>query len=213
MTTTKVQALTIEPPSFQTAEFKIIGDSPYVQNKFSKKAMNTMMDKQKEGSTAAKGKKRTARDFKADYEGAKHKSRQGWCGIPAPAFRSAMIRACSVCGFKMTIAKMTVFVEADGFDPDDGTPLVKITKGKPHSVDHAVRNATGVADIRSRPMWNEGWEAKVRIKYDSDQFKLEDVANLLMRAGQQVGVGEGRPSSKSSNGMGWGTFVISNGKK
>ena len=41
-----------------------------------------------------------------------------------------------------------------------------------------------------------------------DQFTDEDVINLLTRAGQQVGVGEGRPYSKSSNGLGYGLFTI-----
>jgi len=57
-------------------------------------------------------------------------------------------------------------------------------------------------------MWDEGWEAQVRVRYDADQFTLEDLANLLARVGVQVGLGEGRPDSKSSAGMGWGTFMI-----
>jgi hypothetical protein len=112
----------------------------------------------------------------------------------------------------MTRAKLSLFVVADGFDKLDGTPLVKITKGKPHYVEHAVRNESGVADIRPRPMWDEGWEAEVRLTWDADQFSTIDVANLLMRVGLQVGIGEGRPDSKNSAGMGWGTFVLGNGK-
>jgi hypothetical protein len=46
------------------------------------------------------------------------------------------------------------------------------------------------------------------VVYDADQFTLEDVSNLLARAGMQVGIGEGRPDSKMSAGMGWGTFRI-----
>jgi hypothetical protein len=112
----------------------------------------------------------------------------------------------------MTRAKMSLFVAADGFDKLDGTPLVRITKGKPHYVEHAVRNATGVADIRARPMWDEGWEADVTLTWDSDQFTQADVANLLLRSGMQVGIGEGRPDSKNSAGMGWGLFQLKEGK-
>ena len=57
-------------------------------------------------------------------------------------------------------------------------------------------------------MWRE-WSAKVRIKFDADLFTTTDVANLLMRVGMQVGVCEGRPDSKNSVGMGWGTFEVS----
>jgi len=112
----------------------------------------------------------------------------------------------------MTHAKLSVFIEADGFDVDDGTPLVKITKGQPIYHEAAVRNDSGVCDIRARPMWREGWEAKVRIRYDADQFSLIDVSNLLGRAGMQVGLGEGRPDSKNSAGMGWGLFILKDKK-
>mgnify|MGYP001580518047 FL=1 len=57
-------------------------------------------------------------------------------------------------------------------------------------------------------MWREGWEARVRIRYDGDQFSLADVSNLLARAGLQVGVGEGRADSKNSAGIGWGFFAM-----
>ena len=108
----------------------------------------------------------------------------------------------------MTLAKLSSFVEADGFDREDGTPLVRIIGGDYRSVTHHVRNATGVVDIRSRPMWDE-WEADVRIRFDADQFSLTDITNLLSRVGAQVGIGEGRPDSKSSAGMGWGMFRLS----
>jgi hypothetical protein len=179
-----------------------------VQNKFSAKAREQMKAKQEAGSVAKKGAKRDPKDFVACYEGAMHRSREGWHGIPAGSFRNAMISACRMVGFKMTHAKLSVFVEADGFDADDGSPLVKITRGKPEYHEMPVRNESGVVDIRARPMWREGWQARVRVKFDADQFALADVANLLMRAGAQVGIGEGRPDSKSSAGMGWGTFSI-----
>jgi len=206
--TQKAQTLTITPPKFQTAEFRIIGVAPYVQNKFSAKARHMMRASQEAGSTGKKGKKKEPKNFQAAYEAAMHKSGDGWWGIPAPAFRNGCISACRMCGFQMTKAKLSVFCEADGFDADDGTPLVRITKGKPEYSEMAVRNETGVADIRPRPMWREGWEAVVRMRFDADQFTLDDMASLMMRAGMQVGIGEGRPDSRKSAGMGWGVFKI-----
>jgi hypothetical protein len=123
-----------------------------------------------------------------------------------------MIDCCRLVGFKMTITKMTVFAEADGYDCTDGTPLVRITKGEPEYNEMPVRLASGVCDIHPRPMWRPGWEAIVRIRYDADQFTLMDITNLLMRVGMQSGIGEGRPFSKNSNGMGWGLFTIANGE-
>ena len=48
------------------------------------------------------------------------------------------------------------------------------------------------------------------MRYDADQFTAVDIANLMMRVGVQVGIGEGRPDSKTSTGMGWGTFEVIN---
>jgi len=204
----KDKHVAISAPNLQTAEFRLIGVAPYVQNKFSAKAREQMKSKQEAGPQANKGRKREAKDFKLCYEQAQHVSREGWHGIPAGSFRNAMISACRMVGFKMTHAKLSVFVEADGFDADDGTPLVRITKGKPHYHEMPVRNESGVCDIRARPMWDEGWEAKLRVRFDGDQFSVTDVANLLLRAGMQVGIGEGRPDSKASAGMGLGIFTI-----
>lgn len=197
----------IHRPVFGHGIFHIRGTAPLVINKFSQKALREIRAKQVAGSQAEKGTKRDKKDFEALYEGAKHISRQGWCGIQASAFRNAMISACKVAGFAMTRAKLSVFTEADGYDRDEGTPLVRITKGQPRPVEMAVRNADGSADIRIRPMWDE-WEAVVRIRFDVSQFDAEDVANLMMIVGTQVGVGEGRPDSKKSAGMGWGLFEL-----
>ena len=87
-------------------------------------------------------------------------------------------------------------------------PLVKITKGEPEYIEHYARNETGVIDLRARALFKAGWEAEVKIRFDADQFTSKDVANLLARVGLQVGVGEGRPDSKKSCGMGWGLFEI-----
>lgn len=204
------KAITVEikAPNIKTIEVVIEGTSPYVQNKFSNKAQEMMRAKQEAGSTGAISKrKREAKDFDECYENAKHLSKDGWCGIPAMCFRKAMISACRTVGMAMTLAKLAVFTEADGFS-EDGTPLVRITKGKPKKREDAVRNQTGVADIRARPMFDEGWQAKLRIRFDADIMSQAAVINLLARSGMQVGIGEGRPDSKESAGMGWGTFRI-----
>jgi hypothetical protein len=88
------ESLTIKPPKFQTAEFEIEGIAPYCQNKFSAKAKAMMRATQEAGSTGTKGKKREPKDFQALYEGAIHRAKLGWAGIPAPAFRNACISAC-----------------------------------------------------------------------------------------------------------------------
>ena len=200
-------AVQIKPANIQQAVFKIKGTAPYVQARFSAKAMQAMKEKMLAGSTAKGKKVREARNFDDDFEQAKHVSEQGWVGIPASSFRQAIISACRLVGFRMTLAKLSVFVAADGFDRVDGIPLIKLQAPEPERTEMAVRNATGVADIRVRPMWRE-WAADVKVSYDADQFTLQDVTNLMQRVGMQVGIGEGRPDSRDSAGLGWGTFTL-----
>lgn len=202
------RSVVIKPPQFAVAKIVIEGLSPYVQHAFSQKAVTTMIQTQEAGSQARKGKAREAKDFKEVYRNAQHVAKGGWHGIPAAAFRNAMISACRTVGFKMTLAKLSVFVEPDGFDAKSGDPLVKITKGKPHEHFATARNANGSTDVRCRPMWDPGWQAEVRVRWDEDQFSASDVVNLLARVGMQVGVGEGRPDSRESAGLGWGLFKI-----
>ena len=200
----------IKAPSFKTAVFKVVGTAPLVMNKFAQKAREQMRARQELGPQAKKNKVREAKDFDACLRGALHFSREGWVGFPAAGFRRALITACKLVGFKMTIAKLALFVEADGNDADDGTPLVKI-RGEYRPIEMAVRNDSGVADVRIRPLF-EKWEASLKIRFDLDIFSLTDVANLVMRAGGQVGIGEGRPDSPMSAGMGWGLFESKEGK-
>lgn len=200
------QVVLIPPPDIQTVAFSLIGTAPYVQLRFSQKLIDGFKAKFEEQAPASKKKVRVKRDYQADFICAQHVSEQGWAGVPAGAFRAAMISACRLVDFKMTLAKLSVFVDADGFDKVDGTPLVKIA-GKPELLNMIVRNANGQPDLRTRAMW-KAWSINLRIKYDRKQFSHNDIANLVNRVGCQVGIGEGRPDSKSSAGMGWGTFRI-----
>jgi hypothetical protein len=205
-----VTRVVIPPPNFKSARIRLRGTSPYVQHAFPQKALQTMIATQMAGSQSRKGRQRESKDFEAAYQGATHFARQGWIGIPAGAFRNAMISACRLVGYKMTLAKLSLFVEADGFDRNDGTPLVKITKGKPQKHFAPARNANGSTDVRCRPMWQDGWEAVVTVRWDADQFQAVDLVNLIARVGLQVGVGEGRADSPNSAGLGWGHFRVMN---
>ena len=199
------QTITISAPNIQAVRLKLVGTAPYMQARFSAKAMQAMSDKMT-GVTKKGSKVRADRDFDEDYKQAMHESTDGWIGIPASSIRAACISACRLAGFMMTLAKLSIFVIGEGLDKVDGLPLIRIY-GEPEQTRMATRNATGVADIRVRPMWRE-WHTFVTIQYDADQFHLQDVVNLVERAGMQVGIGEGRPDSKSSAGLGFGTFKV-----
>jgi len=202
------ERVVIEPLNFKVVNAKIRGTSLLVQNRFASRVIAGIAKVQGEGSVAKSRNKREPKDFEMLWREAAHVMKDGTYGIPATAFRSAMIRACDAAGYKMTKGKMSVFALADGYGAEDGAPLVKITKGKPEMLVSPVRNKGGSMDIRPRPKWDEGWEATVRIKFDADQFSVQDVFNLLSRAGEQVGVCAGRPFSSRSDGCGWGTFEV-----
>ena len=206
------QTFAISPPNIREMIAPIIGMSPLLVCRFSQKSIEQMVAKQTKGTQAKKGAARAARDFGADFQGARHIAEDGWDGIHAGAFRNAMISACRLVGFKMTIAKLSVFITPDGFDRVDGVPLVRILGGEPERNLMHTRNATGVVDLRVRPMWR-AWTMNVRVSFDADQFRIPDVLNLLARAGAQVGIGEGRPDSRTSAGMGMGLFRLATDKE
>ena len=210
MPTKKVAAaVQISKPDFRFIALKIRGTAPLVINRFSHKAMEEMKATQEAGSTSRSKKVREAKDFGALYEGAKHVSEEGWEGIHAAAFRNGAISACRAVGFKMTHAKLAFMVMADGFDKADGAPLVELTEGRSEPHVAVVRNATGVVDLRCRPMYKQ-WAATLGIRYDAGMLTESDVVNLIQRVGLQVGIGEGRPDSKMSAGLGYGLFELIN---
>lgn len=197
----------ITPLKERIAEFTIEGTAPLMVCKFSTTKFTVMKEAQEAGSQKNSRKERKARDFKKDFEGASHRSKDGWYGLPAAAFRRGLVETCRMVGFKMTVAKMSIFVEADGYDQHSGDPLVRLKVKEPRMDLRPARNANGSCDIRARPMWDK-WSAVLRLRFDEDQFSLTDVANLLHRMGAQNGMGEGRPNSSQSTGMGFGTFKI-----
>lgn len=204
--TEAVEVLSISAPKFAVMEVTLVGTSPLVQARFPEKARQQMAIKMEAGSTGNKGKKRDARNFEDDYKQSMYLGPNGEHGINASAFRAAAISACRIVGFKMTLAKLGLFIQADFVDPRDGTPLVKVD-GEPEMHVGPVRNANGAADLRARAMW-KSWSVRLRVRFDAEMFKAEDVLNLLARIGGQVGIGEGRADSKKSAGCGWGFFEL-----
>lgn len=205
------RSVTIPAPKFGFAEFEIKGTAPLVIHRFSRKTQNEMKQKMETGKAASSKKNREAKSTDDIFNEARYRHSDGWDGFNAASIRNAMISACRLVNFKMTLAKLSIFVEADGWDKDEPQiPLVKII-GKPVKQEDMARVTTGQPYVTVRPAYHD-WRAKVRIRWDEDQFTLADVSNLLSRVGQQVGIGEGRPDSKNSAGMGWGLFELAETK-
>jgi hypothetical protein len=200
-------AVTIRPPKFNIAEFNIKGIAPLVIHRFSQKTKLEMELKMVTGKAASSKRSREPRAVEDLYEEARYQSPEGWDGFNASSIRKALISACRLVNYKMTLAKLSVFVIADGHDAKEPQiPLIRII-GKPIIQKDMARVETGQPYVTIRPAYHD-WSAMVRIRYDSDQFTLDDITNLMMRVGLQVGIGEGRPDSPNSAGMDWGLFEV-----
>src|SRR5215468_9823614 len=83
----------IQPPNIQELRFLIRGTTQLVVHRFSNR---TGMEEALEAGPTKKGKRRAlpAKDFHAEYEGARHVSTGGWDGVHAIAFKHALVSAC-----------------------------------------------------------------------------------------------------------------------
>lgn len=201
------EAFVIKPPKFEILEFPIIGTAPLVIHRFSAKTKRQMKEKMETGKAASSKKNREAKLTEDLFAEARYCSPEGWDGFNASSVRNALISACRLVGFKMTLAKLSVFVLPNGWDAQEPQiPLVRIY-GTATKQEDIARVETGQPYITVRAAYHD-WTARIKIRWDADQFTRDDIANLLMRVGMQVGIGEGRPDSKNSTGMGWGLFEL-----
>jgi len=201
------KTVTITAPKFQTAVFEIVGTAPLVIHRFSVKVAQEMLQKMETGKAASSKKNREPKDLDETFKEARYVSNEGWEGFHAGAIRAAMISACRLVNYKMTLAKLSIFVVEDGRDAlQPQIPLIRIY-GESKRQDDPTVTSTGVKMMTIRAAYYD-WSAKVKIRWDTDQFTSDDVFNLLYRVGTQVGICEGRPDSKKSCGMGWGLFNV-----
>jgi hypothetical protein len=207
----ETKSVAIPAPRFGRAKFQIKGDV-LVVHRFSSKTKLQMKQKMETGKAAGSKKNREAKATDDLFTEARYMSKEGWDGFHAAAIRKAMISACRLVGYKMTLAKLSIFVEADGYDKEEPQiPLVRI-KGKAIKQEDMARVETGQPYVTVRAAYFD-WNAEIKLRWDEDQFTLQDISNLLARAGAQVGICEGRPDSPNSAGMGWGLFEVMGNNK
>jgi hypothetical protein len=200
----EIEKLEIPKPDFKIATVRIVGDSPLVMHKFSEKARKEIAAKQQGKRTAAKGQ----RDPKAEFEAAMYviKGKPGTAGatygMPATAFKRAMIDACRwVKGIRMTEARGAFHVIGD---------LVPLTKAsKPRMEEDVIRLPNGNADLRYRPYFDT-WECTLKIQYHAGFIGLTELVNLLETAGSCCGIGDRRPQQTSGDNH--GMFHVAQGK-
>lgn len=205
--------LVIPELSDKIMEVSIEGIAPLVIRAWDQKTAQQLADKAM-GKKAAKS--REAADPQAIFNGARYISTDGWDGVPAGAFKAALVDAVSCCDipvrdFNMTLAKKTFFIIADGVCKVSGRDLVRI-HGKPERYEVMQPTMGGGPYMSYRPLYRE-WSCKLRVQYNATKIDAQGVLNLLSTAGYWVGVGEHRPSAKESRTGSFGRWkVLPSGK-
>jgi len=169
---------------------EIHGISPLITHAWSQKTIDEMISEQTGG---AKKPKKPPRDPEAEYEATKYLLSDGRLGIPARAFKKAMVRAAKGSGTHMTDARQVFFVQ--GIGPYQLVPI----NGKPEPRTDIVRLSKGKVQPRFRCCFPE-WSAELVIEYDAEAIAPAQIANLLNRAGFGVGVGDWRPEKDGDFG-------------
>lgn len=190
--------IVIPPIDMRVLKVPIVGTSPLIMHAWDPKAIRNMLDVQQKKAK----KPREAKNPAADYQAALYLSNEGWPGMPAGAFRSAIIGSCRLVeGLAMTVARRICFIVPDGFDTAHGKDLVRI-HGDHRMREDMVRLESGVPDIRYRPEFLK-WEAILTVRYNAGVVSDEQLLALIELAGQSEGIGELRPgkSDTGTNGM------------
>jgi hypothetical protein len=194
----KAGTIRLERIEDATISIPIVGVTPLIPHKWSEKALGMMREKQFGKTLRAK---KEPKDPKEDAEAATYWLADGRPGMPATAFKAAMVEGCRFFEApSMTEAKRMLYVEGEGVDQ-----LVAV-EGEKTLREDTPRNATGVADLRYRyAFWP--WSAVVVIRYPAKRLTPDSVVALL-DAGGRSGVGDWRPGSpKSMTGV-FGTFRV-----
>lgn len=179
------------------AQFTVEGIAPLATHAWSEKARKMMREAQQSRSR----KKKEPKDPQAEYEAAFYRLEDGTPGIPAAAFKKAIIDgARSFDGVTMAMLKQSVYVIGEGTEQ-----LLRID-GEPEIWESAVRVGMGVADLRYRPRFFP-WSVTLRVQFNANVLDVDAVATLL-DAGGMAGVGEWRPSSPKSSTGSYGTFRV-----
>lgn len=172
-------------------QVSVEGVTPLIPHRWSEKALNMMRDKQMNPGAARA--KKVAKDPEEEARQSCYwmDAKSTKPGMPATAFKAAMVGACRFFEEpSMTLAKMLFYVVGTG-----GDQLVPVS-GTAQMREDTPRNATGVADLRYRYEFAP-WSAVLTVRFLEDQIDGESVVNLVDAAGK-LGVGDWRPSSPKS---------------
>lgn len=188
----------LAPIKRESIVVSIRGKAPLIIGRWSEKALDQMRQKQFSRTV------RPAREPKNPEEEAR--ARTYWCedgrpGMPATAFKAAMVGACRLFeGLPMTQAKLLFFVAGQG--PEMLVPI----DGQISMREDTPRNANGQPDLRYRNQVSD-WSATLKVTFLASKIDAASVVELVNVAGVG-GVGEWRPSAPKSHTGTYGTWEV-----
>ncbi len=182
--------VSIAPIEVAKAIFQIVGKTPLLMDKMSKKVLKEIEDKQT-GKSRTKGKK--TRDIEEEMETAIHKTSDGIIGFPAAGFKAGIIEATSFVGnLKFPNKK-----QAKGLKILNGIDgLIPIKFKKKDILIHNIGSNT-----KHTPQFHD-WSCDLEIQWDNNNFSASDIAVLINYAGFYSGIGIWSPRCKSGGDFG-----------
>jgi len=189
MTKQKLEVKT-SPIMVATMKIKIKGESPLLMEKFSDRSRQLLLD-----AVTGKGKeKRKNRDLKLEVQEKIHKCSNGKPGIPAMAFKRALVEMSPyVEGLDKKRVRGSVYVIGDLVPLKYKKMTVHKTLGRDAGINRAPREIW-------RPMF-DGWSCELNIRYNAAQMTPQQIVELLKLAGFQNGAGGWRPQCGGQFGM------------
>ena len=203
--TKTVGIVAVPEQRLNTVMIGIVGDSELIVHKFSAKAIKQIEDIQNK-----KMKTKSKRNPKQETKDCLYKWVEGdldgdlypkeWDGkstaIKGDAIRLSMVTACTQVALTKTTARQAFQVLGEYLRIEDA-------KGNPADwymrTDH-VKIGNSQTDIRYRPAYAAGWKIKIPIRFDEDVISLDQLVNLIKRAGFGVGIHENRPERNGTFG-------------
>jgi len=192
-------AINLKPIESKTLRFTIKGTSPLIQHQWDEKSKEMMRQKH----AGKKTKTREVRQPEKEFQAACYLTDDGEFGIPLMAFKNSLITAAHKdIGIEKTLVRKAFFIKST-----DSKLINKIECNEPIMREDMVRVGAGSTDMRYRPEFKQ-WSTEITCQIDSALLTIDDVVNLVNRAGFGVGIGEWRPEKNGE----YGRFEIDSSK-
>lgn len=184
--------ITLEEMQQSVLTTRIIGISPFIQHKWSEKAIKMMRDKH----AGVRVKNRDVRDPEQEFRDAAYVCEDGRFGFPAGGVKSCLVGAAHKdIGLEKTLLKKSLFIIPD--DPINN--LIALETDDPLMREDTVRVGAGTTDLRYRPEFRN-WSMILNFEFDAQALTQQAILNLVQRAGFGIGLGEWRPDKSGEHG-------------